>query len=377
MNPLTGGTLVRRRRLGRVATALGVLLVIAAAGIVAAVGLDAGRDFAGSLESPTVATAGLPPQPPVAGPEESARLAPTVELGPDRLRVPLGKPPRAGVLFDLENGETLWSRDPRRVLPIASLTKVMTAVIVAERTSSRDRPKVTRAALNYAGSGVGVLPRGRRVPVDALLHGLLLVSGNDAAIALADHVSGSEPEFVALMNRRARELGLRCTHFSSAYGLEKGDRSCAADLAALTRLALEEPRIARAARRARAAVRFPVAGGRLYLNSTNPLLRLRYPGTIGLKTGYTRRAGRTYIGVVRRGGRALGLVLLDSPDPGMQATRIFDRAFGVGRRPAGPRGRGGRLRASAKGGRAQGPGLADRRAGRREGRAAGDDGSRR
>ena len=333
MNPLTGGRLGREHRLGRLWTFLAVLLALGAAGVIGVLGLDAGRNFSDGLDDPTVATTGLPAQAPVPGPEDRAALAPGVTIEAENLiPVRLDRPPRAGLLFDLDSGQTLWSRNPRAVRPIASLTKIMTALLVAERTSARDRPNITRAALRYSGSGVGVLPRGRRVPIDGLLHGLLLVSGNDAAIALADHVAGSERRFVALMNRRAQELGLRCTHFSSAYGLDKGDRSCAADLAALARMALEQPRIARVVRRREAAVRFPIPGGKLYLNSTNPLLRLRYRGTIGLKTGYTQRAGRTFVGVVRRRGRTLGVVLLGSPDPSVQAKQIFDRAFGSGRR---------------------------------------------
>jgi D-alanyl-D-alanine carboxypeptidase len=236
-------------------------------------------------------------------------------------------PLRAGILFDIDTGEVLWSRHPREVVPIASLTKVMTALIVVEHTSARERAKVTGDALDYSGSGVGLLPRGRKVLVDALLNGMMLVSGNDAALALADHVAGSRRAFVELMNRRAAQLGLGCTHFTSPHGLENGNRSCAADLAALARLALRRPRIARVVRRRQVAVRFPIKGGKLYLNSTNPLLRLRYPGTIGLKTGYTQRAGHSYIGVVRRRGRRLGVVLLNSRDTGGQAKQIFDQAF--------------------------------------------------
>jgi D-alanyl-D-alanine carboxypeptidase len=323
VNPLTGGR--RSRRIGRLGISLLALLALGVSGVIAVVGLDLGRDFGRGLDDPTVVAAGIPAQAP---PAADTPPAPTVQLAAkDKVSIRLDKEPRAGLLFDLDKGQALWSRNPQQVLPIASLTKIMTAVLVAERTSRRDRPKITRAALRYSGSGVGVLPRGRRVPVDGLLHGLMLVSGNDAAIALADHVAGSEKRFVALMNRRAQELGLRCTHFSSAYGLEKSDRSCAADLAALTRLALGEPRIARVVRRRQAAVRFPIPGGKLYLNSTNPLLQLRYRGTIGLKTGYTARAGRSFVGVVRRRGRTLGVVLLNSPDPSVQARQIFDRAF--------------------------------------------------
>jgi serine-type D-Ala-D-Ala carboxypeptidase (penicillin-binding protein 5/6) len=328
---LSGGQPGRGRRLGRLGTFLVVLVALCAAGVVTVVGLAVGRHASEGIDDPTVVTAGMPAWAPEPAPDEGA-VGPSVALGENRVPIRLDRPPRAALLFDLENGQALWSRDPLDVRPIASLTKIMTAVIVAERTSRRERPKITPAALRYSGSGVGVLPRGRRVPIDGLLHGMLLVSGNDAAIALADHVAGSERRFVRLMNHRAQELGLRCTHFSSAYGLERADRSCAADLATLARIALDKSRIARVVRRREAAVRFPIPGGKLYLNSTNPLLRLRYPGTIGLKTGHTTRAGRTYVGVVRRRGRTLGVVLLDSPDPGAQAKRIFDRAFAKGKR---------------------------------------------
>jgi len=329
-SPLTGGK-ERRSSRRRIAVIAATLVFLATAVGVAFVAVNAGREFARRLDSPTVAATGRPASPPVPSPERRASLGPAVTIPPEHsVRPRLNDPPRAAILFDLEKGEALWSRRPRDVVPIASLAKIMSALIVVDRTSARERAKVTRAALRYSGSGVGVLPRGRRVPVEALLHGMMLVSGNDAAIALADHVAGSERAFVKIMNRRAAKLGLSCTHFRSAYGLEGSDRSCAADLAALTRLALEEPRIARVVRKREAAIRFPIAGGKLFLNSTNPLLRLRYRGTIGLKTGYTERAGRTYVGVVRRRGRTLGLVLLDSPDTGRQAKHIFDRAFRAG-----------------------------------------------
>ena len=162
------------------------------------------------------------------------------------------------------------------------------------------------------------------------MNGLLIVSGNDAAIALAAHVSGSERRFVGLMNRRARALGLRCTRFASSHGLEAGNRSCAADLAAMTRLAMERPRIARIARRRQGIFRFPIKGGKLYLTGHNPLQRIGYPGTLGLKTGYTDEAGRCFVGVARRRGRTLGVVLLDSFDPARHAPKLLDLGFRYG-----------------------------------------------
>lgn len=251
---------------------------------------------------------------------------------PDTVRLHFKAPPRAGLLFDLDSGRVLWRRHPLDRAPIASLTKIMTALEVVDATSSRDRVRITPAAVDYAGRGVG-LPKGRSVPIEGLLHGMLMVSGNDAAKALAIHVGRSEQRFVGRMNRRARRLGLRCSHFSSPHGLERGDRSCAADLAAMARIAMGEPRISRVVRKASAAVRFPVKGGRLFVYSTNPLLRpQRYPGTIGLKTGFTNAAGRCYVGVVRRGSRRLGVVLLHSPDPATQAKKLFAAGFRPGAR---------------------------------------------
>jgi D-alanyl-D-alanine carboxypeptidase len=284
-----------------------------------------------------VASAGGPELRPREANESAARpetvVPPGLSLtGPNAFRVRLksGKP-RGALVIDLKSGRALYKRHPLERYSIASLTKIMTALIVVDETKRGDKARVTRAALRYSGSGVGVLPRGKKVPVDGLLAGLLLPSGNDAAIALAAHVSGSERKFVRLMNRRARRLGLRCTHFVSSHGLEPRNRSCAADLAVLTRLAMDEPRIARLVRRKQVSTPFPIKGGRLFVNSTNPLLRLGYRGTIGLKTGFNDRAGRCFVGVVRRGRRELAVVLLHSPDTGTQAKQLLNAAFRAGR----------------------------------------------
>jgi len=238
----------------------------------------------------------------------------------------LRKRPRAALVFDVDSGDVLYRRHERRVLPIASLTKIMTALLVTQATQPRDPVRIPKR-LRYEGSAVGLLPKGRRVRAEPLLGGLMIVSGNDAAVALAEHVSGGEHAFVASMNETARLWDLECTSFASPHGLDRRDRSCATDLAVLTRLAMREPRIARLARRSSAAFRFPIAGGKLYLSGHNPLIRAGYRGTIGLKTGYTDAAGRCFVGVARRGGRTLGVVLLDSFDPGPQAAKLLDHAF--------------------------------------------------
>jgi serine-type D-Ala-D-Ala carboxypeptidase (penicillin-binding protein 5/6) len=246
----------------------------------------------------------------------------------DVVSVRFKKPPRSGLLFDLDTGRVLWRHRPERVLPIASLTKVMTALVAVDRLPDGSTVRITREALNYTGSGVGMFKRGRRIPVDTMLHGLLLPSGNDAAIAIAQQAAGTVPRFIAMMNARARAMGLACTRFSTVSGLrDAGNHSCAPDLAALARAVLRSPRLARIVRRRSAALPFPIKGGKLYLYNNNPLLRIGYRGTTGVKTGYTEAAGRCLVATVRRGRRRLGVVLLDSPDPGRQAIRLLDRGF--------------------------------------------------
>jgi D-alanyl-D-alanine carboxypeptidase (penicillin-binding protein 5/6) len=260
---------------------------------------------------------------------EPSSPAPIELLTVDAFDVEWRKPPRAALVFDVANGDSLYRHRATQELPIASLTKVMTALAVTAATEPDEVVRIPKG-LRYEGSAVGVLPLGRRVRLEPLLAGLLIVSGNDAAIALADHVSGSERRFVATMNEQARLWNLDCTHFETPHGLSDGDRSCAVDLAVMTRLAMRERRIVGLARRPQASYRFPIKGRKLYLSGHNPLIHAGYRGAIGLKTGYTDAAGRCFVGVARRGGRTFGVVLLDSPDPGKQAAKLLDLAFRYG-----------------------------------------------
>jgi len=152
----------------------------------------------------------------------------------DRLQIRFHAPPRAGLLFNLDSGLVLWQRNPLRRLRVASLNKMMTALITVRSAPPGARVLVTREAVESQGSKVGVLPRGRHVRLESMLYGLLLPSGNDAATALAQRVAGSASAFVARMNREAAHLGLACTRFSSPSGyFDEGNFSCPADLAVL------------------------------------------------------------------------------------------------------------------------------------------------
>jgi D-alanyl-D-alanine carboxypeptidase len=265
--------------------------------------------------------------PAVAGGGEPSGYAVNL-TGADLVHVRFAHRPRAGLLFDVRTGRVLWRRNPIRRLPIASLTKMMTALVVVERRSPRERVRISARARHTPGSAIGVLPKRRKVQLETLLNGLLLVSGNDAAVALAQHTGGSVRGFVRMMNERARQLGLSCTHYTSPNGLvDAGNHSCAADLAALARADLHLPRIRRIARRDRAILKFPIKGGRLFLYNNNPLIRAGYRGVTGLKTGYTDRAGRSIVATARRGKVELGVVLLHCYNTGEQARKLLDRGF--------------------------------------------------
>jgi serine-type D-Ala-D-Ala carboxypeptidase (penicillin-binding protein 5/6) len=332
--PVPGVVLQGGRRRSRVGPLVAILAILAAPiGVAAAALLSFGQGEGHGAGSPPLSAGAPAVAPAPKAPPEPARPievepAPTVPLsGVDAFHIHLKRPPRAGLVFDVKTGDVLWRHRPLRVLPMASLTKIMTALLTVERSHPHDPVRITKAALSYSGSGIGLLPRGRRVRLETLLNGLLLVSGNDAAIALAVHLAGTERRFVAMMNKRAGDWGLECTHFASPHGLENGNRSCARDLAVLTRLAMARQRIRRIARRRQVDFRFPVKGRRLYLYGHNPLIRLGYPGAIGLKTGYTYAAGRCFVGVARRSGRTLGVVLLNSRDPARHAPKLLNAAF--------------------------------------------------
>jgi len=187
---------------------------------------------------------------------------------------------------------------------------------------------VTPEAENMPGSRVGVLPLGHEVPVEGLMYGLLLPSGNDAAVALAQHVGGTVKRFVREMNEEAALLGLSCTRYSNPSGyFDQGNFSCPADLAELAHEDLEQPRIARIVRNASAVVPFPIRGGKLFLYNNNPLVVYGYPGADGLKTGYTMAAGKCLVATAERDGVRLGVVLMNSPAPGTQAQRLLDAGF--------------------------------------------------
>jgi D-alanyl-D-alanine carboxypeptidase (penicillin-binding protein 5/6) len=317
----------RRRRIRRSILAL-LVLGIALVGLVLS-GFGRGTsprsraaDGAARARAATVAPA--PSRPAVPAPPAYGRTPDSVQIRHPHLKLAL----RSGLLFDVRTGHVLWRRDPTRRLPIASLTKMMTALIVTEHPHAGDKVLITTAATHFTGSGVGLLPLHKRVSERALLYGLLLPSGNDAAIALAQHVAGNQRRFISLMNAKTRAMRLPCTHFTTVSGVvDAGNRSCAADLAVIAHQLLTAPRLARIVATPSAILPFPIKGGKLYLYNNNPLMIARYPGADGVKTGYTQQAGLCIVAAARRGRNWLAVVLLHSANWLTQAETLLDDGF--------------------------------------------------
>ena len=314
----------------RIAAIVGVVLVFGVTGVVA-IAIWPERAGQGSDSPPPVAfDATTPPQPAAPRlPPVNTRFDLPPAQGPLPVRYRFKHPPLAGILFDVKTGQILWQRNPRLEHPIASLTKMMTALLVAEHDPLAGKVEISKKAAHVPGSATGELPAGHKVPLQALLQALIMISANDAAVALAQHDGGSVGRFVKEMNARAAALGLTCTHYSTPNGLrDRNNYSCPMDLAALARADLANRRIAAIARTRYAKPRFPIKGKRLYLTNNHYFLLHGLPGlpqaqVTGLKTGFTDPAGSCYVTTARMGGRTLGVVLLQSPNPLTQVPALL------------------------------------------------------
>jgi serine-type D-Ala-D-Ala carboxypeptidase (penicillin-binding protein 5/6) len=251
--------------------------------------------------------------------------APPLRLYPEQVQAMrrAAQPPpisaAAGYMLDLDASQVLYARDERRALPPASTAKIMTALLTLQHAVLSDVVTVSAQAASTGGSTMG-LRAGEQLTVSDLMYGLLLPSGNDAAVALAEHVSGNQNAFVALMNAIAAEMQLGQTHFVNPHGMDDpGQLSSAADLVTLARAALEYPAFAAIV----ATPSIQVAGHSLV--NTNQLLGT-YSGADGIKTGTTDSAGECLVASVSRHGHRLLLALLDSTDRYADAKALLDYA---------------------------------------------------
>ncbi len=233
---------------------------------------------------------------------------------------PASSPSVQGRAYLVENGQTgevLLARNARARLPVASITKLMTVLVTLRRARLDELVTVSPRAAGVEGSRAYLRP-GERLSVGELVRAALIQSANDAAVALAEHVAGSERAFSALMNAEARRLGLRDTRFVNATGLDApGHYSSARDVTVLARVAMRSPVVREAVRTRRATI----SGGRL-LRTWNDLLG-RVPGVIGVKTGHTSAAGWSEVAAARRSGIVVYATLIGAPS---RASRNADLA---------------------------------------------------
>jgi serine-type D-Ala-D-Ala carboxypeptidase (penicillin-binding protein 5/6) len=235
----------------------------------------------------------------------------------------------AAAYFVKVDGREVWARNPSTPLPPGSLAKMMTALLVLERADLRTVATVSLEAGRETGTRIGLTP-GDRLTVLELLAATLIASANDACHALADHVAGGETKFVAMMNERAREMGLSGTRFTNACGHDaSGMRSTARDLARLAETAMGNPVFAKMAGIEESWIATADAGKKFALRNSNLLIG-RYGGAIGVKTGFTGSAGKCLVALAERRGRRVLLVLLNAPDRWWKAEEILDAAFAHG-----------------------------------------------
>ena len=231
--------------------------------------------------------------------------------------------PAHGILLkELNSGRVLYEHDSGKRMSPASLTKIMSALVILEKGQLDDlvtiSPNAARAHKTHLRMKTGQVFR-----LEDLLKAMLIMSANDACLAAVEHVGGDEAQFVSLMNAKAAALGLADTHFSNGCGFDNPDHySTAEDLAALSVIALDQPIFRQLVREERAIIT-PVNGQHAYvLHNTNRLLG-RIPGVEGIKTGFTSKAGRCLIAKVSQNGSDLLLVILNSKRRWNTATNLI------------------------------------------------------
>lgn len=233
---------------------------------------------------------------------------------------------KAACVLEMETGRVLFEQNARARLPMASTTKVMTALLAIENGDLSAPVTCSANAFGVPGTSI-YLAEGETLTLEQMLYGLMLASGNDAAVAIAEHIGGSVPQFVQRMNARAAELGAANTHFANPNGLPDDTHvTTAYDLALIARAAMGNDTFRKIVSTQR--VEIPWAG-RSYnrqLKNKNRLLE-SYPGATGVKTGFTSRAGRCLVFGASRDGMELVGVVLNCSDWFDEAERLMDACF--------------------------------------------------
>lgn len=227
------------------------------------------------------------------------------------------------ILMEAKTGRVIYEKNPHEKRPIASITKVMTALIAIEYGKLSDVVTISKEATRAIGSSI-YLQEGEKMTLEDLLYGLMLRSGNDAAIAIAEHIGGSEEGFVFLMNQKAMYLGMTNSNFVNPHGLDDDNHySTAYDIALLMRHAMENETFQK------------ISETKSYLSKNreyrwfnkNKLLTKLYPNSTGGKTGYTKKAGRTLVTTAEKDDVSLIAVTLNAPNDWNDHIALYETFF--------------------------------------------------
>lgn len=230
---------------------------------------------------------------------------------------------QSAVLMDMESGRVLAQKDAHVRRPIASITKIMTALLAVESGRLNETVAISDRARQVEGSSL-YLENGDKLKLEELVYGLMLRSGNDAAIAISEHVAGTPEKFAALMNKKAKEIGMKNTSFMNPHGLhDPAHYSTAYDMALLTSEAMKNSTYRK------------IVSTDLYRTKSKPIRvwenkhRLVRSGGIitGGKTGFTKKSGRTLVTTAKKDGMSLAVVTLNAPDDWLDHTSLFEYGF--------------------------------------------------
>lgn len=230
---------------------------------------------------------------------------------------------RSAVLIDVETGQVLYNKHMHLKSFPASLTKVLTTIIALEEGNPQELVKVSRRAAYQEGSSI-YLQEGEKIKLLDLLYGVMLASGNDAAVAVAEHIAGSIEDFAVMMNAKAREMGALNSNFINPSGLPDPDHySTAYDLAMIMRYALKNGIFREITATRNKTIPWADNDWGRGLRNHNKLL-WQYDDITGGKTGYTRAAGRCLVASAKREGREVVAVVLNAPDDWLDVRRLLD-----------------------------------------------------
>jgi D-alanyl-D-alanine carboxypeptidase (penicillin-binding protein 5/6) len=234
----------------------------------------------------------------------------------------------SAILMEQQSGRILYEKEAHEVRRIASITKIMTAILAIESGKLNDSVKVTENAVRAEGSSIYLKP-GETIKLEDLVYGMMLRSGNDAAAAIAEHVGGSLEGFVYLMNQKASEIGMDQTHFANPHGLDDHEDhySTAYDMALLTRYAMSNDTYKLISGTKVHRAPNPTENWDRVWKNKNRLLTELYDYTTGGKTGYTKRAKRTLVTTATKGDLNLIAVTLNGPDDWNDHINMYENGF--------------------------------------------------